>query len=60
MNPTELSELQDLEQKANEAIARQQQLQLADLSMIPWTRTLQYARVYPVPEIRGMRHYGFT
>lgn len=50
MNPTELSEVSDIEKICDEAIANERKVRLLDLEMIPWNRKLPNIESYSVPE----------
>jgi hypothetical protein len=60
MEPTELSEVEDLEKISDDAIAQAQPLVLAQLNMVPWTRKLQYSQTYPMKPVTHMQHFGYV
>lgn len=56
INPTELTELENLEALADNAILKKQKLNLQTLSMEPWYKQLTSSEKYPKPERIG--EYG--
>lgn len=59
MDSTELSEVENLDQLANNAILKGELLQLVKLPMVPWGVEFENTRSYPMQNTTNMEHYGY-